>query len=174
MTGQVFNVLFLCTGNSARSILAESLLNRLGGGRFRAYSAGSQPKGEVHPLALDLLRSFDFPIDGLRSKSWDEFAVPGAPVMDFVFTVCDQAAGEVCPVWPGQPVTAHWGMPDPAAAQGSEITQAQAFRDTFRVLENRIKLFAALPIVSLDQMSLARRIEAIGKARPDVSQERVS
>jgi arsenate reductase len=174
MTSPPFNVLFICTGNSARSIIAESLLRHWGRDKFRAFSGGSFPKGRVHPEALHILRSLNMPTDDLRSKSWDEFAKPGAPAMDFVFTVCDQAAGEVCPVWPGQPVTAHWGMPDPAAAQGSEITQAQAFRDTFRVLENRIKLFAALPIVSLDQMSLARRIEAIGKARPDVSQERVS
>lgn len=174
MTSPPFNVLFICTGNSARSIIAESVLRHWGKDKFRAFSAGSFPKGRVHPEALHILRSLSMPTDDLRSKSWDEFAEPGAPAMDFVFTVCDQAAGEICPVWPGQPVTAHWGMPDPAAVQGSEIAQAQAFRDTFRVLENRIRLFVALPIASLDRMSLARRVEAIGRARPDVSQEQAS
>ena len=174
MRSAPFNVLFICTGNSARSIIAESLLRYWGADKFRAFSAGSFPKGHTHPEALKLLRSLGMPTDDLRSKSWDEFAEPDAPVMDFVFTVCDQAAGEVCPVWPGQPITAHWGMPDPAVAQGSEIEKAQAFRDTFRILENRIKLFVALPIASLDRMSLARRVEAIGRVRPDVSQEHAS
>jgi arsenate reductase len=162
MTRPSFNVLLLCTGNSARSILAESLLNHWGEGKFQGFSAGSYPKGAVHPCAIRLLHQLEMPTDRLRSKSWDEFARPGAPVMDFVFTVCDQAAGEVCPIWPGQPITAHWGMPDPAAVNG-EIEQWQAFRDTFRALENRIKTFVALPVASLDRMSLARRVEAIGR-----------
>jgi arsenate reductase len=174
MTRQPFNVLFLCTGNSARSILAEFLLNHLGQDRFRGFSAGSFPKGAVHPCALDLLRSLELPAEGLRSKSWDEFAAPDAPVMDFVFTVCDQAAGETCPVWPGQPITAHWGLPDPAAIETSEVEQWQAFRDTFRALENRIKVFVALPVASLDRVSLARRVEAIGRMRPDATKDRAS
>ena len=174
MTPRPFNVLFICTGNSARSIIAESLLNYWGKGRFQGFSAGSFPKGGVHPLALKLLQSLDLPLAGLRSKNWSEFAVPGAPVMDFVFTVCDQAAGEVCPVWPGQPITAHWGLPDPAAFDGSEMEQWQAFRDAFRALENRIKLFVELPIASLDRLSLARRAEAIGRMRPDAAEGQVS
>jgi arsenate reductase len=168
------NVLFLCTGNSARSILAESLMNHWGSGRFRGFSAGSFPKGEVHPSALALLRSLQLPTDGLRSKSWDEFAKRGAPVMDFVFTVCDQAAGEPCPVWPGQPVTAHWGIPDPAAADGSEVERASAFRDAFQMLERRIKLFLALPIASLDRLALTREAAAIGRMRPDAIEGRAS
>ena len=168
------NVLFLCTGNSARSILAESLLNHWGQGRFRGYSAGSFPKGSIHPCALKLLQSMEFSTEGLRSKSWSEFVKPDAPVMDFVFTVCDQAAGEVCPVWPGQPITAHWGMPDPAAVETSEIDQAHAFRATLRDLENRIKLFIALPIASLDRMSLARQVDAIGRMRPDAADSEAS
>jgi arsenate reductase (thioredoxin) len=156
MTRAPFNVLFLCTGNSARSILAESLLNHWGQNRFRGFSAGSYPKGAIRPCAHKLLHSLELPTEGLRSKSWNEFVKPGAPVMDFVFTVCDQAAGEVCPVWPGQPITAHWGMPDPAAVDGSNVEQWQAFRDAFRALENRIKIFVALPVASLDRMSLAR------------------
>ncbi len=167
MTRPPFNVLFLCTGNSARSILGEAVLNHLGGGRFRGYSAGSHPKGAVHTIALDLLASLQVPTDGLRSKAWDEFAQPGAPVMDFVFTVCDQAAGEMCPVWPGQPMTAHWGMPDPAAVNGTDIERWRAFRDAYRALESRIKIFTALPIATLDRMSLARQVEAIGRIRPD-------
>jgi len=174
MTRTPFNVLFLCTGNSARSILAESLLNHWARGRFRGYSAGSFPKGTVHPVALKLLHALDLPTEGLRSKSWDEFARPGAPVMDFVFTVCDQAAGEVCPVWPGQPITAHWGMPDPAVAFESEVEQWQAFHESFRALENRIRIFIALPIASLDRMSLARQVEAIGRMRPDAAEGQVS
>lgn len=170
MTRPPFNVLFLCTGNSARSILAESLLNHWGQGRFCGYSAGSFPNGAIHPCALRLLQSLDLPAEGMRSKSWDEFARPGAPVMDFVFTVCDQAAGEVCPAWPGQPITAHWGLPDPAAVDGSEIEQWQAFRDTLRALENRIKVFVALPVGSLDRIALRRQVEAIGRMRPDAAE----
>jgi arsenate reductase len=174
MTRKPYNVLFLCTGNSARSILAESLLNHWGDGRFQGYSAGSFPKGTVHRKALELLRSLNFPVEGLHSKSWNEFAAPGAPMMDFVFTVCDQAAGEVCPVWPGQPITAHWGMPDPAAVEGSDIDQWHAFRDALRGLENRIKLFAALPVAALDRMSLVRRVEAIGRLHPDTAVDKAS
>lgn len=173
MSGAPFNVLFLCTGNSARSILAESLLNHWGRAHFRGFSAGSFPKGAVHPFALTLLAQLDLPVDGLRSKSWDEFAAPGAPVMDFVFTVCDQAAGELCPVWPGQPMTAHWGVPDPAAVQRSEVEMWQAFRQTLRALENRIKLFVALPIASLDQISLAREVAAIGLKRPSSTKDQL-
>lgn len=161
---RAYNVLFLCTGNSARSILAEVLLDHWGKGRFRGYSAGSFPKGAVHPMGLDLLRALDLPITGLRSKSWDEFAAPSAPHMDFIFTVCDQAAGETCPVWPGKPVTAHWGLPDPAAVTGSESEQRQAFRDALRVLENRIKLFTSLPVDALDRLALKNRLAEIGRA----------
>jgi arsenate reductase len=160
------NVLFLCTGNSARSILAEVILNRLGAGRFRAYSAGSHPKGEVHPLALALLRECGDDVRGLRSKPWDEFAQPGAPVLDFVFTVCDSAAGEACPVWPGQPVTAHWGVEDPAAAVGTLEEQRLAFRRVYAVLQRRIELLTALKLESLDRLSLRRRLEEIGKSDP--------
>jgi len=156
------NVLFLCTGNSARSILAEVLIEHWGKGRFAGYSAGSFPKGAVHPLALDLIERLQLRTSGLRSKSWDEFAQPGAPVMDFVFTVCDQAAGEVCPIWPGNPVTAHWGVPDPAAATGTDEQRRQAFRDAYRQLETRIKLFAALPIDKLDRMAIKREVDRIG------------
>lgn len=156
------NVLFLCTGNSARSIIAESILNRDGAGRFRAFSAGSHPKGTVHPYAIDLLKQMNFQTDGLRSKSWSEFADPGAPVMDFVFTVCDQAAAESCPVWPGQPMTAHWGVPDPAAAEGSEAEKRFAFADTFRMLAFRVSIFLSLPLASLDQLSLQRQLDRIG------------
>jgi arsenate reductase len=169
--GKLYNVLFLCTGNSARSILAEVLLDRWGKGRFKAHSAGSFPKGEVHPLALDLLERLRLPAAGLRSKSWDEFARPGAPVMDFVFTVCDQAAGEICPVWPGHPLTAHWGVPDPAAAEGSEAEKQRAFHDALRTLETRIKLLVALPIDKLDRLALTRRIGDIGRPRTAVPQE---
>jgi len=169
-----FNVLFLCTGNSARSTLAESLLNHWGQGRFQGFSAGSFLSGTVHPAALKLLHALELPTAGLRSKGWDEFAAPGAPVMDFVFTVCDQAAGETCPVWPGQPITAHWGLPDPAAFTTPGVEQAQAFRDTLRATENRIKLFVALPVASLDRMSLARQVEAIGRLRPDAAKGQAS
>lgn len=157
-----YNVLFLCTGNSARSILAEAILNRTGAGRFRAFSAGSHPKGAVHPYSLDLLRNLGHPVDDLRSKSWDEFAVPGAPPLDFVFTVCDDAAGEACPVWPGQPMTAHWGLPDPAAVTGSEAFRRAAFADTYRMLSNRIGIFLNLPLASIDRMALKRSLDAIG------------
>ena len=164
MADRPYNVLFLCTGNSARSILAESVLNHRGGGRFRAWSAGSHPAGRVNPHAIALLRQLGLPIDDLRSKSWDEFAAPGAPPLDFVFTVCDNAAGEVCPVWPGQPVTAHWGLPDPAAVEGSDDDKAKAFRDTYVALERRISLFTSLPIAGLDQLTLSRRVAEIGRA----------
>ncbi len=163
MEDRVFNVLFLCTGNSARSILAEAILQREGGGRFRAFSAGSHPKGEVHPYALDLLQKLGHDTGFARSKSWDEFAEAGAPKMDFVFTVCDDAAAETCPVWPGQPITAHWGVPDPAAAQGSEAEKRLAFAEAYRMLENRIKAFASLPLASLDRMALQRRLDDIGR-----------
>lgn len=161
MTDRVFNVLFLCTGNSARSILAEAAMNKLGAGRFRAYSAGSFPKGEVHPMALELLASMRFPVEGLRSKSWDEFAQAGAPEIDFIFTVCDNAAGEMCPAWPGHPITAHWGIEDPAAVEGEG--QREAFRQALRYLSTRISLFLALPHESHDRMALAGKLRAIGK-----------
>lgn len=164
MTSHVFNVLFLCTGNSARSILAESILRHDGAGRFNAFSAGSHPKGEVHPLALKVLASFDYSTDGFRSKSWDEYAVPGSPVMDFVFTVCDDAAGEMCPVWPGQPVTAHWGIADPAAAQGSDIDRERAFVTALRYIKTRISLFIALPLSKLEKASVTAKVREIGNA----------
>jgi len=166
MTGRPYNVLFLCTGNSARSIIAEALINQLGKGRFRGFSAGSHPKGAVNPIALQLLEKMNLPTEGLRSKSWDEFAAPGAPPLDFVFTVCDNAAGETCPYWPGQPLTAHWGVPDPAAVEGSETDKWLAFRDTFRMLDNRIKIFTSLPLASFDRMKLQERLDAIGRSRP--------
>jgi protein-tyrosine-phosphatase len=169
MAERIYNVLFLCTGNSARSILGESIVNQLGQGRFRGFSAGSQPKGEVHPYSLDLLSSLRFPVDGLSSKSWDVFAAAGAPPMDFIFTVCDDAAGEACPVWPGQPMTAHWGVPDPAAAQGSEIERRAAFRQAFAALENRIRIFLSLPLARLDTMTLQARLDAIGRQPPAAS-----
>jgi len=159
-----FNVLFLCTGNSARSIMAEAILNREGRANFRAFSAGSQPKGSVHPYALDLLRKLNFNVGGFRSKSWSEFARPDAPQLDFVFTVCDNAAAEACPVWPGQPMTAHWGVPDPAAA-GNEAEIRLAFADTFRMLNNRISIFVSLPIRSLDWLALQKQLESIGKTK---------
>lgn len=162
-SGRTYNVLFLCTGNSARSILAESILTKLGAGKFRVYSAGSQPKGEVHPLALKTLESLGYPAKGLCSKSWSEFAAPDAPVMDFVFTVCDNAAGEACPVWPGQPITAHWGIEDPAAVAGSDIQREAAFADAFRYLKNRISVFTALPLKSLDGVALGTKLREIGQ-----------
>jgi len=164
MADRPYNVLFLCTGNSARSILAESVLSHRGGGRFRAYSAGSHPAGRVNPHAIALLRQAGLPTDNLRSKSWDEFAAPGAPPLDFVFTVCDNAAGEVCPMWPGQPVTAHWGLPDPAAVEGSDAEKAKAFRDTYVALERRISLFTSLPLDGLDQLTLTSKVAEIGRA----------
>ena len=157
-------MLFLCTGNSARSILAESLLNSLGKGRFRGFSAGSFPKGQVHPLALELLQRMELPSEGLRSKSWDEFAAPGAPPIDFIFTVCDNAAGEVCPIWPGKPMTAHWGIAAPAAAEGSDADKAFAFRKALKELESRIKLFLALPFASLDSLTLSEKLRSIGNS----------
>ena len=161
---KTYNVLFLCTGNSARSILAEAILQREGLGKFNAYSAGSQPKGEVHPYALDLLKQLNHSTKGFRSKSWDEFAVAGAPKLDFVFTVCDNAAAEVCPIWPGQPMTAHWGVPDPAAIEGSEAEKRLAFADTYRMMKNRISIFANLPMASLDRLTLQKKLSDIGKA----------
>ncbi len=163
MADRVFNVLFLCTGNSARSILAEAILNKIGHGKFRAHSAGSQPKGAVNPNTIRLLQGLGFDTSGYRSKSWQEFAKPGAPALDFVFTVCDDAAGETCPVWPGQPMTAHWGVPDPAAVSGSEAEIALAFSNAFRMLLRRIEIFTALPIASLDRLSLQKKLEDIGR-----------
>jgi arsenate reductase len=163
VNAKVYNVLFLCTGNSARSILAEVLLNHLSKGRFNAFSAGSFPKGTVHPLAVELLEQFGLPITGLRSKSWNEFARLGAPDIDFVFTVCDQAAGEICPVWPENPITAHWGVPDPAAVDGTENERKRAFRDAYDQLDARIRLFIALPVDKLDREVLKRRADEIGR-----------
>ena len=165
MSEKILNVLFLCTGNSARSILAESMLNSMavGKGRFRAFSAGSHPSGQVNPFAIELLEKNHLPTDGLRSKSWDEFAQPGAPELDFVFTVCDNAAGEVCPAWPGQPMTAHWGVPDPAAVEGSDEAKRKAFFVAFNQLQNRISLFANLPIDKLDRIKLEKALRDIGK-----------
>ena len=163
MQDRPFNVLILCTGNSARSILGEALINHWGRGKFVGYSAGSNPKGAVHPIALELLGQLNMPTDGLRSKSWDEFAGPDAPPLDFVFTVCDNAAGESCPYWPGQPMTAHWGVEDPAAVEGAEAAKWLAFRTAFRELENRIKVFTALPIRTLDRAKLKARLDEIGR-----------
>jgi protein-tyrosine-phosphatase len=165
MSDQPFNVLFLCTGNSARSVIAEAILNREGRGKFRAFSAGSQPKGEVHPYTLDLLRRMNFDVSGFRSKSWTEFSTPDAPKLDFVFTVCDNAAAESCPVWPGQPMTAHWGVPDPAAATGSEAEIRLAFAEAYRMLNNRISIFVNLPLRSLDRLTLQRQLDSIGRAK---------
>lgn len=164
MVDRIYNVLFLCTGNSARSILAESILNKDGNGRFRAFSAGSQPKGTVNPLALKALENFDYPAKGFRSKAWDEFVTADAPVMDFVFTVCDNAAGEACPVWPGQPAMAHWGIEDPAAVEGPDIRKYAAFVTAFRYLKNRISVFISLPVASLDGSSLRARLAEIGQS----------
>jgi protein-tyrosine-phosphatase len=165
MTDRIYNVLFLCTGNSARSILAEAILNRLGQGRFRAFSAGSMPKGEVHPYALNLLKSLKHDTGFARSKNWGEFAGPEAPKMDFVFTVCDNAAAEVCPVWPGQPMTAHWGIPDPAAASGTEPEIRVAFADSYRMLNSRISIFTSLPMKSIDTLALQTRLTEIGQGK---------
>jgi protein-tyrosine-phosphatase len=164
MADKTYNVLFLCTGNSARSIMAEAILNQAGAGRFRGYSAGSHPTGRVNPLAIDLLEQSRLPVADLRSKAWDEFAVPGAPRLDFVFTVCDNAAGEVCPVWPGQPVSAHWGVEDPAAVGGSDEMKRRAFTTAFDQLRRRITMFASLPIDKLDAMALRKKLDQIGKA----------
>jgi protein-tyrosine-phosphatase len=174
MTERVFNVLFLCTANSSRSILAEATLNHVGGGRFKAYSAGSFPKGQVNPLALKLLQEQGLPTQGLRSKSWEEFAKPGAPVMDFVFTVCDQAAGETCPVWPGQPISAHWGVPDPAAVVGNDTFRMLAFRGACRMLTQRIRIFISLPFASHDRLALTNQVQAIGRLRPDAVEDAAS
>ena len=162
MSNRIFNVLFLCTGNSARSILAEAILKRVGQGRFEAFSAGSQPKGEVHPYALQLLKNLNHDTSFARSKSWEEFAAPGAPEMHFVFTVCDNAANESCPVWPGQPMTAHWGVPDPAAAEGTEAEKHLAFADAYRMLNNRIAIFTSLPMNTLDRLALQKHLDDIG------------
>lgn len=167
MTERPFNVLFLCTGNSARSILAEALINHWAGGKFVGFSAGSHPRGEVHPLALEYLRHVRLPTDGLRSKNWNEFAAPDAPHLDFVFTVCDNAAGEMCPVWPGQPMTAHWGIPDPAAVEGTDAQKWQAFKDAYTTLEARIKVFTSLPVRSLDRIKLQESLNAIGKKQAE-------
>ncbi len=164
MADQPYNVLFLCTGNSARSIMAESILRKDGGGRFQAFSAGSAPKGVVHPLALRTLESLNYPTEGMRSKSWLEFAAPDAPVMDFVFTVCDNAAGEACPIWPGQPMTAHWGIEDPAEAPGTELERQAAFMTAFRYLKNRIGTFISLPLRSIDKLSLGTKLREIGRS----------
>lgn len=161
-----FNVLFLCTGNSARSILAESLINHWGRGKFRGFSAGSHPKGQVHPIAVELLRHMKLPAEGLRSKDWSEYAAANAPRLDFVFTVCDKAAAETCPVWPGQPMTAHWGVADPAVVGGPDTEKWLAFREAFRVLENRIKIFVSLPLESLDRLKLKTRLDEIGRMGP--------
>ncbi len=158
-----FNVLFLCTGNSARSILAEVMMNAMGAPRFKAYSAGSQPNGRVNPFAIELLQKNRLPVEGLRSKSWDEFAAPGAPGLDFVFTVCDNAAGEVCPIWPGQPITAHWGVEDPAAVEGSDDEKRKAFFHAYNRLHNRIQLFLSLPLAKLDRVALTKRLTEIGR-----------
>jgi len=162
MTHRPYNVLFLCTGNSARSVLAEAILQRSGSGKFNSYSAGSMPKGEVHPETIALLKRLNYDTSGFRSKSWDEFAKPDSPPLDFVFTVCDNAAGEVCPIWPGQPMTAHWGLPDPVAATGSSVEIARAFANTYGALQNRIAIFTNLPFEALDRLSLQARLDAIG------------
>lgn len=169
MSDGVYNVLFLCTGNSARSIMAEAILNRDGQGRFRAFSAGSHPAGSVKPEALELLKKLNFKIEDFRSKDWAEFAEPGAPEMDFVFTVCDNAAKEACPVWPGQPMSAHWGLPDPAAVEGNETERRLAYSDAFRMLNNRISIFMNLPMSSLDRLSLQKKLDEIGKAGEEVA-----
>ena len=163
MSDTIFNVLFLCTGNTARSVLAEGILRKEGAGRFNAFSAGSQPKGVVNPFALKVLGAYGYPVEGYRSKSWDEFATPGAPVMDFVFTVCDSAAGEACPFWPGQPMTAHWGIADPAGVEGADMEKEAAFVTAFKQMRNRICAFTALPVKSLDRLSLKARLDAIGQ-----------
>ena len=169
MTDPVFNVLFLCTGNTARSVMAEGILRKLGAGRFNAFSAGSQPKGVVNPFAIKALEMFDCPTDGYRSKSWEEFATPDAPKMDFVFTVCDSAAGETCPVWPGQPMTAHWGIEDPAAVEGTDIEKQRAFNEAFRYLRNRIAAFTSLPMKSIGKLALTAKLQDIGQMEGSTS-----
>ena len=171
MAERPYNVLFLCTGNSARSIMAEAILNKVGAGHFRAFSAGSQPKGHVHPETLQLLQSLGYDTSGFRSKSWSEFADPSAPLLDFVFTVCDNAAGETCPVWPGQPITAHWGLPDPAEAKGNPVEIALAFKNTYRMLNQRIGILVALPLRSLDQLSLQKKLREIGRTEGATAKE---
>lgn len=166
MSDLVHKVLFLCTGNSARSIIAEAIVNRAGAGRLKGYSAGSHPKGAVHPYTLKLLKSLNYDISFARSKSWEEFAKPGAPEMDFVFTVCDDAADESCPIWPGQPMTAHWGLPDPAAVEGSDAEKHLAFADTYRMLSNRISIFVSLPMRNLDKLALQKNLDEIGRYSP--------
>ena len=167
----MFNVLFLCTGNSARSVMGEVILNRLGMGKFKAYSAGSHPRGEVHPMTINLLKRLNYETADLRSKDWAEFAEPDAPQLDFVFTVCDKAAAEMCPVWPGQPMTAHWGVPDPAEVEGDEITRLAAFREAYRQLYNRISIFTCLPMDSLDELALKKHLEEIGQTVLPPAQE---
>jgi len=167
MTGDIKNVLFLCTGNSARSIIAEAIMNRVGAGRFHGYSAGSRPTGTVNPHAIALLKALNHPTGDLRSKDWNEFSGPDAPQMDFVFTVCDNAANEVCPIWPGQPMSAHWGLPDPAAAEGTDAEIAAAFADTYRMMNNRIEIFVNLPHASLDRLSLQRHLDEVGRTLPE-------
>lgn len=174
MPDHPYNVLFLCTGNSARSVIAEAILNRAGRGNFRAFSAGSHPKGQVHPYTLDLLGRMHFDVSQFRSKSWSEFAKPDAPKLDFVFTVCDDAANEPCPYWPGQPMTAHWGLPDPAAATGAEAEIRLAFADTYRMLNNRISIFVSLPLSKLDKLSVQKQLDAIGKTKTANSDTPVS
>lgn len=171
MSERVYNVLFLCTHNSARSVIAETIMNRLGGGKFRGFSAGSHPSGQIHQYALDLLAKNNYDVSKLRSKSWDEFAAPGAQEMDFVFTVCDEAAQEVCPFWPGQPMTAHWGLPDPSRAEGTEAEKRLAFADTHRMLYQRIGIFVNLPLASLDKLALQKKLDQIGKATPAKAEE---
>ena len=171
MADRIYNVLFLCTGNSARSVLAEAILNKIGAGKFRAYSAGSQPKGQVNPNTIHLLQKLGYETAGFRSKSWSEFAQPGAPALDFVFTVCDDAAGETCPVWPGQPMTAHWGIPDPAAAAGTPAEIAIAFSDAYRMLQRRIEAFAALPLRALDSLTLQNKLRDIGRMQGATAKE---
>lgn len=166
MSDQVLKVLFMCTGNSARSIIAEAILNRVGGGRFKAFSAGSHPRGEIHPYALQLLKNLNHDTSSLRSKDWNEFAAPGAAQLNFAFTLCDDAAAEACPVWPGQPMTAHWGLPDPAAVEGTEAEKHLAFADTYRMLNNRISIFISLPMATLDKLALQKRLDEIGREFP--------
>jgi protein-tyrosine-phosphatase len=172
MTQRPFNVLFLCTHNSARSIIAECIMNRLGQGRFKGYSAGSQPGGKVHPYALQLLHRLNYDTSSLRSKSWNEFSGPDAPELDFVFTVCDNAANETCPYWPGQPMTAHWGLPDPSAVEGTEAERHLAFADIHRMLNQRISIFTNLPLATLDTLSLQKQLDAIGRAKSDATTEK--